>query len=395
MLVYLLIRLITLPFAYLPYRVIHAIGRHLGTLAYVLIPKFRKRALSNLALATDLKLSNDQVRQIAKKSLQSLMITCIEYAKLARENNIGNIVTCENPEKADEIMAKGRGLIFFCGHQANWELLFLEGTSRMPGVAIGRPVKNRHLYTWVKNMREKFGGTIISPKNAIKEGLRGLKNGAFLGIVGDQGMPESGYCSSFLGRLAWTSPVPAMLAYKTNTPMMVATTHRENGKYTIHYSDPIYPDLSSPKEVEIKRMMDQALEYYQQSIKACPEQWLWIHNRWKQQTLDAIHRPYRCDSIALFLPDDETLLRDLPQIRTLYPTEHIALFVPKTYNLPIDAEIHPYTDLKETLLDDLRFKLIVNFTGNNEINQHYQKLSAVTAISPKNFEEFAQAVRNA
>jgi KDO2-lipid IV(A) lauroyltransferase len=395
MLVYLLIRLITLPFAYLPYRTIHAIGRHLGTLTYFLIPKFRKRALSNLALATDLQLSNDEVRRIAKESLQSLMITCLEYAKLARENNIRNIATCENPEKADEIMAKGKGLIFFCGHQANWELLFLEGTSRMTGVAIGRPVKNRHLYNWVKNMREKFGGTIITPKNAIKEGLRGLKKGAFLGIVGDQGMPESGYCSPFLGRLAWTSPVPAMLAYKTNTPLMVATTRRENGRYLIRFSDPIYPNQDAPKEEEIKRMMDQALAYYQESIKACPEQWLWIHNRWKQQTLDAIHRPYRCDSIALFLPDDETLLRDIQQIRTLYPTEHLALFVPKNHIPQINAEIHSYTDLKETLLDDLRFKLVVNFTGNKQINHHYKKLSAVTTVSPKSFAEFALAVKNA
>jgi len=260
---YLLIRLLTLPFAYLPYKAVHAIGRKLGTAVYFLFPKFRKRAQSNLALATDLHLSNEEVRRIAKESLQSLMITCLEYAKLAREKDIHNIVTCENHEEADEIMAQGKGLIFFCGHQANWELLFLEGSSRMPGIAIGRPIKNRYLYHWVQNMRQKFGGTIITPKNAIKEGLRGLKNGLFLGIVGDQGMPESGYSSNFLGRLAWTSPVPAMLAYKTNTPLIVATTHRANARYTIHYSDPIYPNPDAPKDTEVKRMMDIALEIYQ------------------------------------------------------------------------------------------------------------------------------------
>ncbi|MBS0630116.1 MAG: hypothetical protein JSS30_07850 [Verrucomicrobia bacterium] len=389
---YLLIRLITLPFAYLPYRAIHAIGRKLGTATYYLIPKFRKRALSNLALASDLHLSNDEVRRIAKESLQSLMITCLEYAKLAREDHIENIVTCENPQKADEIMAQGKGLIFFCGHQANWEVLFLEGTSRMPGVAIGRPIKNRYLYNWVLNMRQKFGGTIITPKNAIKEGLRGLKNGSFLGIVGDQGMPESGYSSNFLGRLAWTSPVPAMLAYKTNTPLIVATTRRENGRYTIHFSDPIYPNLDTPKETDIKRMMDQTLDIYQESIKAHLGEWLWIHNRWKQQTLNTIKKPYRCDSIALFLPDDENLLKDLPQIRTLYPTEHIALFVPPNYTPQIDAEIHSN---REIFLDDLRFKLIINFTDNKKINKHYLKRSATAALNPKTFAELQTLVRNA
>lgn len=394
---YLLIRLLTLPFAYLPYPAIHSIGRKIGSLAYYLIPKFRKRALSNLALAKDLHLSNKEVRRIAKASIQSLMITCLEYPKLAREKKISNIAYCDNPKVAAGIMSEGKGLIFFCGHQANWELLFLEGTSRMPGVAIGRPIKNKYLYRWVQNMRQKFGGTIIAPKNAIKEGLRALKNGFSMGIVGDQGMPDSGYSSQFLGRQAWTSPIPAMLAYKTSTPIIVATTTREKGRYRIHYCDPIIPNPDAPKEDEIKRIMDEVLDLYQESIKKRPEEWLWVHNRWKQQTLSAIKKPYRCDSIALFFPNDKELIEKIPALRTLYPREHIALFVPKELasQVHIDAEIHPYTDLKETRIDDLRFKLIVNFTKDRKINRHYKKRSAVTAISPATMEEFATLVRNA
>jgi len=386
---YLIIRLITLPFAYLPYKAIHAIGRKFGSLVYFLYPKFRKRALSNLALATDLHLSNEEVRRIAKESIQSLMITCLEYAKLAREKNFDKLTILENFEMIE------KGTIFFCGHQANWELLFLVGTARMPGVAIGRPIKNHYLYNWIQSIRQKFGGTIIAPKNAIKEGMRSLKNGAFLGIVGDQGMPESSYSSNFLGRLAWTSPIPAMLAYKTNSPIMVAMTHRENGRYRIRLSDPLYPNLDAPKETEIKRLMDKILEIYQESIKAHPGDWLWAHNRWKQQPLTSIKKPYRSDSIALFLPDDPRLLQEISQIRTLYPTEHLALFLPQNCIAQIDAEIHTYTDPQELFRDDLRFKLIVNFTNYKELNKHYEKQSATTTISPKTFAEFQTLVKNA
>ncbi|NGX38031.1 MAG: Lipid A biosynthesis palmitoleoyltransferase [Chlamydiae bacterium] len=392
---YLLIRLLTLPLAYLPYRALHALGRHLGTLAYHLIPKYRKRALSNLALASDLHLSNDDVRRIAKASLQSLMITCLEYPKLAREKDISNIATCVNPEKADAIMAQGKGVIFFCGHQSNWELLFLEGTSRMPGVAIGRPIKNHYLYNWVQSMRQKFGGTIISPRNAIKEGLRGLKNGAFLGIVGDQGMPDSGYSSMFLGREAWTSPIPALLSYKTRTPLIVATTHRKGGHYYIHYSDPLYPNKDTPKELEVKRLMDAALSLYQESIKKHPEEWLWIHNRWKQQTTDIIKRPYRQDSIALFLPDDPALAAKLPHIRTLYPREHLSIYIPQSLQVTLDAEIHPYTHLSETLEEDLRYKLIINFTQDTTIDRHYKKHAAQTVLHPQSFEELETIITHA
>jgi Kdo2-lipid IVA lauroyltransferase/acyltransferase len=242
---YLLIRLFTLPFAFLPYRAIHACGRLLGTLVYHLVPGYRKRALSNLALA--LKLPNKEIRTLAKKSLQTLATTCLEYPKLAREKQIHRIAECENPETAESLISKGQGVIFFCGHQSNWELLFLEGTSRMPGAAIGRPTKNHYLYDWIQSIRQKFGGTMLPRKDAIRGGLKALREGKFLGIVGDQALPESGYSSLFLGRLAWTSPLPALLAYKTNSPLFVATTRYEKGKYRIRYSEPLYPNPQPQK----------------------------------------------------------------------------------------------------------------------------------------------------
>ena len=136
LLTFCLIRLLTLPFAYLPYPAIHRVARLLGRASYHLLPKFRKRALSNLALASDLKIDRESTIRHAREAFENLFITCLEYPKLAREKRIERIATCENPEQANVIMSKGKGVIFFCGHQANWEILFLEGTSRMPGVAI-------------------------------------------------------------------------------------------------------------------------------------------------------------------------------------------------------------------------------------------------------------------
>ncbi|MDN3506557.1 MAG: hypothetical protein P0S96_04945 [Simkaniaceae bacterium] len=390
MLSYLLIRLLTFPFAYLPYKAIHALGKPLGLLAYYLIPKFRKRALSNLALSN---LKVDPI-QTAKKSLQSLMITCLEYPRLAREKEVSRIASCDNPEEADAIMTKGKGVIFFCGHQANWELLFLEGTSRMPGVAIGRPIKNKALYNWVLGMRQKFGGTIITPKNALKEGLRALKKGNFLGIVGDQGMPDSSYHSPFLGREAYSSPAPAMLSYKTNTPLIVATTTRKNGKYTIHYEKALYPNPDAPMEQEVDRLMRAALSLYEESIRKNPHEWLWIHNRWKQQTVGTLKRRYRQDSIACILSEK---LDNLALLRTLYPTEHITLFAPKEIasQITLDAEIRPYTHLKDLLIDDYRFKLLFNFTPNKKLDRHFKKLSAQVIARPKNLQELENLVRHA
>ncbi len=384
---FILILILTWPIRWLPYPAIHRLGAWLGRAAYHLLPSFRKRALSNLAMATDLHLTPQEIQRLAKASLENLMITCLEYPKLASEKKIENIASCENPEVAEQLMKEGKPVIFFCGHQANWEILFLEGTNRMPGVAIGRPIKNQLLYSWVVKMREKFGGKIITPQNAIKEGLRALKKGCFLGIVGDQGRPDSGYSSPVFGRTAYSSPIPALLSHRTGCPIIVATTKRTQGRYVIHYSDPIWPNDDAPMEQEIDRLMRQSLSLLEQGIRENPGQWLWVHNRWKLQSLDVIKRPFRHESIALFLPEDRVqfmdILSHLPTLRSIYSQESITLFAPRNFT-PISSlknvEVVPYDNHSDLLVNDYRFKLIFNFSGLAEIASHFKTQGAFTVV---------------
>jgi Kdo2-lipid IVA lauroyltransferase/acyltransferase len=384
-LIYALIRIITFPFAFLPYSWIHATGILLGTIGYYLVPKYRKRALSNLSLATDLALSKKELIRLARASCQNLMITALEYSKFAKEKNISKIATCVNPEEASRIMKEGKGIIFFCAHQANWETLFLEGTSRMPGVAIGRPIRNKYLYNWILSIREKFGGKIIPRKNAAKEGLRALKNGSFFGIVGDQGMPDSGFQSLFLGRKAWTSPLPAILSYRTGCPIIVATTKRKKCKYYIHYSHPIWPNLH--------RLMTETLSLLEKSIKEEPGQWMWQHNRWKQQTPNLVRPPYRQESICIIMPQEKLLfdliVEHLPTLRKIYPHEFFTFIVPEEFK-EAEAlkkeEVILYQTLEDILISDYRFKLVFNFHGDPIIRSHFLSLSAFDVVTLKDLE---------
>ena len=375
---YYLIRVLMAPFAIMPFRLIHLIGRGLGLLAYYLLPRFRKRALSNLALATDLNLSNDRIVACAKGSFQSLCITLLEYPRFATCRRIDRVVRCVNPELAQKLISNG--IIFFCAHQANWEVLFLDGTTRMPGVAIARPTKNRYLHNWVIAMREKFGGTIIPQKQAIKGSLRALKAGKFLGIVGDQGLPESDFSSDFLGRRAWTSPVPAMLAYKTGCPIMFAKTKRRPGGYLIHYSDPMYADTSRPLEEEVPRLMEGMLSLLEASIKERPHEWLWIHNRWKQETPVNVYYRFRQDAILIITPGNI----DLSILRTIYPKAFLTIISPSP--IDIDAEVIVSKDI---LLDDYRFKLVIDLTETPACKKHYLSLAALDVITPTDMKKIA------
>lgn len=382
---YYLIRTITYPCSWLPYSWLHRIGNGLGALAFYFMREYRKRALSNLALANDLALDPKQLIRYAKKSFQNLAINCLEYPKFAREKDFSRVIRCENPEAANELYKKGQGIIFFCGHQSNWEALFLDGTTRMKGIAIGKPIKNKRLYQWILSIREKNGGQIIAPRNAVREGFRALRKGAFMGIVGDQGMPDSGYSFPFLGRRAWTSTAPALLAYKTNSPIILAATRRVPGGYRIRYSDPIWPDLAQPAETDVIRMMNQTLTLLQESIKFSPGEWLWQHNRWKQQNTHNLYKRFRQDCICIILPQKglDDLLPHLPTLKQIYSLAFLFLLVPETHrNIPlIEAdEVLYYTHPSQTLLNDLRFKLVFNFTNYKPIHAHYERLSAFEVL---------------
>lgn len=385
---YFFIRLCTIPLCFLPYSWIHALGRGVGSVAFYSLRKYRKRTLSNLALAPDLCLKSDrELLRTAKQSFQNLVITALEYARFHSENDFSQVIQCENPETATELYKKGVGIVFFCGHQSNWEALFLDGTRRMKGVAIGKSIKNKRLYQWVVSIREKNGGTIISQHNALKESLRALRKGVFVGIVGDQGMPSSPHSFPFLGRMARTSTAPALLAYKTGSPLIVATTRRVSGGYRIHYSEPLWPDTTKSTESEVIRLMNAALTLLQESIKKSPGEWLWQHNRWKQQTPHIVYKRFRHDCICIALPDDEdsfqALRPHLATLRQIYPVEFFFLFIPAKFKevALIDAdEIYYYKDPQELYRTDYRFKLLFNFTSIS-LTRHYEKLSVFETLT--------------
>jgi KDO2-lipid IV(A) lauroyltransferase len=396
--IYLLIRLLTFPLAFLPFWMIHSIGKPIGTLAYYVLPKFRKRTLSNLALAKDLNLTHKQLRKTAIKSFQNLTTVLIEYPKLSFCKNLDKHIICTNPELLAPLLVKKQGTIFFVAHQANWEVLFLYGTKRTQGLAIGKPINNKHLYKWVLSIRERFGGKIVEARSALKESIRALKKGHFVGIVGDQGMPTSEYSYPFLGTSAKNTTAPALLAYKTNSPLVFAETRRESSKYKITLSPPLYPNKDNPIEEEVPRMMNKALFYLEESIKKCPHQWLWQHNRYKQLTPELIYKPFRHESILIVLPLEKELYKKIvphiPLLLKIYKGSFITLLVPEKYKVNFSEKVIPYKEYKDTLLNDYQYKLVFNFTPYEKIASHYKKLAALKVLSMKSLRKKANSKEN-
>lgn len=377
----------------MPYPLLHAFGRKVGIVVYYLHAPFRKKTLSNLAIAYGNRLSEHERKTLAKQSFQNLTITCLEFFRLKKSRyHLSKIVTLVNPDEVESLMKKGQGIVFLTGHQANWEIPFLAITERYRGIAIGRPINNPHLYRWVLSVREMHGGKIVMPRQAIREGIKTLKGGHFIGIVGDQAFPESSYAYPLLGTRAWTTTAPALLAYRTNCPIVVAMTKRVGHKYVVTGSPPLWPDLNQPKETEIPRLMDSAMRYLENSIEEHPEQWMWQHDRWKQQGIDHVQRKYRYGFILVILPKDPTpFISLLPLFKQIYPRSFLSFFVPAGFSFPLgDYEVHYYKEEKDLLVRDFRYQLVIDLLGSTHIAHHYKKLGAFEVLNLKKMQKITR-----
>ncbi len=124
----------------------------------------------------------------------------------------------------------------------------------------------------------------------------------------------------------------------------------------------------------------------QESIKHSPGEWLWQHNRWKQQTPHNLYKRFRHDCICIALPDDPTafhaLLPHLSTLKKIYPRDFLFLLAPIQFKdaLFIEAdEILSYRTPEELLLCDYRFKLVFNFTSY-PLAAHYERFSVFEVI---------------
>lgn len=374
----------------LSYKSLHQLGAFAGIGAYYLHRSFRKKALANLSIAYGETKSEKERIQIAKKSFQHLMITCLEFFRFKRsKGKLSEIALLQKTPELIDLLEHKQGIVFLTAHQANWEIPFLALTELYPGIAIGRPIKNRRLYNLILSVREMNGGKIVTPKDAIRSSLRALSHGKFLGIVGDQAYPESPYSYPLFGTRAWTTSTPALLAYKTACPLVVGTTKRIDGRYIISGSKPIWPNLNAPIKEEVPRMMDEAMRCLERSISEAPEQWMWVHDRWKQQGIDHVKREYRYGFILIVLPPNpQPFLEILPLFRRIYPRSFLTFFVPKGCSISLpDCTIKEYEKESDLFVHDWRFQMILDFYDSYKLRRHFLKMGAFEALSLKEMKQ--------
>ncbi len=272
----------------LPRPLATAVGRGIGHAAYALAGGLRRTGMRNLELAFPEK-SVEERKRILRGSFVSLGRQLGEVSQFPRATaeHLREVVEYdpEDVKLLDVARERGRGVIFLTSHLGAWELLcFAHSVLYEPLSFLVRPIDNPRIEEMVERLRTRFGNQPIDKKSAARRAMKLLREGGTLGVLADLNTQErEGVFVPFFGHLACTTAGVATLALRTDaTVIPVCAPWDERRKRFVFHGGPVVELVRTgdpARDVELNtERFTAAIEGH---VRAYPEQWLWIHKRWK------------------------------------------------------------------------------------------------------------------
>jgi KDO2-lipid IV(A) lauroyltransferase len=263
-----------------PWSVAERLGRLYARLLDRLVPRLRRTALRNLALALP-ELSEAERRRIADGMFVSLGRMAAIFARLPglNERNISRWIRYEGREHFQRALERGRGVLFAAAHLGNWELsAFAHGLLSGPMDVVARPLDNPLLERLVRRRRALSGNRILDKKDAARAVLKALKANRAVGILIDQNAaPEEGVFVEFFGLKACAGAAFARLAARSGAAVIpgFALWSEAERRYVLRFYPPVQitGDVAADTQ-RLHRLLESV-------IRRFPDQWLWMHRRWK------------------------------------------------------------------------------------------------------------------
>jgi len=262
------------------------VGAVAGRLALLLAGTDRRRAREHLAVAFP-ELTAGERERILRRTARHLGITLAEVLWLwrAAPRDVDRLVATEGFHHLEGALEAGRGAVLITGHLGNWELLNARlSTAGIPMSIAVREVYDPRLHVLATRLRTRFGTEVIPRGNeAGKRLAAALGRNRVVGLLIDQDIRDvSGVFVPFFGRPAWTPLGAAMLAIRNGAPVIPAFGHRRpDGSHLARVLPPLpVPEDGSLRE-RIRDLTAAATAAIEAQIRAHPEQWVWMHRRWR------------------------------------------------------------------------------------------------------------------
>ncbi len=271
-----------------------SVGGALGSAAYLLDARHRRVALRNVESALP-ALSARERRAVAKGAfshLGRLLVEILEHD----EPTSALLDRCrfEGLHHLKAAAEAGRGYFLVSAHFGNWErVALLQAALGYPLWMITRPLDNPRLEAFLAQRRERTGNRVIHKRRAVREMVKGLREGRGIALVIDQNFGEPGRVFvPFFGRPAATTPVLGSLAVRTGAAVLPVFSYPEpGGRYRVVYGPLLPVPSTGDPEANALAVTAAATARIEEAVRACPAAWFWMHRRWRTRPDGPDHGP--------------------------------------------------------------------------------------------------------
>jgi Kdo2-lipid IVA lauroyltransferase/acyltransferase len=267
-----------------------AIGKGLAQAVFRILRGQLKTGRRNLEIAFP-EMSEPERETILRRSIDSLGRTIVEFANFQPKSAEDSISTIRFDFETDEFeaykaaKAAGRGVLMPTAHIGNWEVL-LSGFALQyePIYFTARELDNPFIDKMFSDIRAKFGNRQFYKSDSAKEVLKALRAGESVGVLPDVNTDlKEGVFVPFFGVPACTTSGVARLAIHTNALIfpMFGIWEETESKYVVYNGTPIEPSNTGDRDADVLETTAAFTYEIEKIIRRFPEQWLWIHRRWK------------------------------------------------------------------------------------------------------------------
>ncbi len=256
-----------------------------GGVAYALAKTERKRARAHLDAAFPRKTAAER-RRLARACFEHLGMCAMEVLRLRSmrpEELLSLILNPELYDQAERELATGENAVFVIGHLGNWEYFGAASAARgFPVHTIAKRLRDPAYDRFICDIRARFGVDVIYSDTSPRVLLKLIKSGEPVAILADQDIPAiDGVFVDFFGRPAYTPVAPAALARTANVPVYVCALLREGPRFRLMRLGPYEPARTRDKQADLADLTQRWCRGMEELIVRYPEQWVWMHRRWR------------------------------------------------------------------------------------------------------------------
>jgi KDO2-lipid IV(A) lauroyltransferase len=216
----------------------------------------------------------------------TLLVEIIQTPRRLHATNWRQYVDVPNIRGLLNGLLSGRPLLLVTGHFGNWELGgYILGLLGFRTYAIARPLDNPYLDDFLRSFRERSGQGLLAKRGDFARMEAILADRGVIATLGDQDAGQRGLFVDFFNRPASTHKAIALLSLEHRVPLVVIGVRRVSQpmQYHIQVSDAILPEEYEGRPDAVRSMTQRFTTALEGLIRTAPDQYFWLHRRWKHQ----------------------------------------------------------------------------------------------------------------